>query len=121
MLLSSQRMSQVFTEITQPTWSALIPDLLNPTDNHTPCCCRRLLYNQPDFRDIEPEVVGHCQDQGLDVVFLPKFHCELNCIEQCWGYAKRVYRELPESPREADLERNVQKALDAIPLETIRR
>ena len=92
-----------------------------PWNPLTPCCCRRLLYNQPDFRDIEPEVVGHCQDQGLDVVFLPKFHCELNCIEQCWGYAKRVHRELPESPREADIERNVQKALDAIPLETIRR
>ena len=28
-------MNQVFTEIIQPTWSTLIPDLINPTNHHT--------------------------------------------------------------------------------------
>lgn len=92
-----------------------------PWSPGSPCCCRCLLYNQPDFRDIEPKVVGHYQEHGMEVIFLPKFHCELNCVEQCWRYAKWVYRELPESSRETDLACNIQKALNSVPLKTIRQ
>ncbi len=74
-----------------------------PWNPSVPCCCRRLLFNQPDFCAVEPEIVTYCRERGHEVVYLPKFHCELNCIEQCWGYAKRVYREFLPSPREADL------------------
>ncbi|KAJ7434379.1 hypothetical protein B0H11DRAFT_734016, partial [Mycena galericulata] len=42
-------------------------------------------------------------------------------IEQCWGYAKRIYRLNPESSREDALERNALAALDAIPLASMRR
>ncbi len=85
------------------------------------CCCRRLLFNEPDFRDVESLLESHCKSRGFTVLFLPKFHCELNCIEQCWGYSKRVYREMPQSSAEADLEKNVIAALDAVPLKSIRR
>ncbi|RDX56410.1 hypothetical protein OH76DRAFT_1477023 [Lentinus brumalis] len=85
------------------------------------CCCRRLLFNEPDFRDVETLLETHCRGRGVDVLFLPKFHCELNCIEQCWGHAKRTYRKFPPSSAEADLERNVVAALDAVPLVSIRR
>ena len=54
-------------------------------------------------------------------MFLPKFHCELNFIEQCWGYAKRIYRLYPESSREDILESNALKALGSVPLESMRR
>ena len=88
------------------------------------CCCRRLLYNEPDFAGVESILESHCRKSGVPVIFLPKFHCELNPIESCWGYAKKRYRELPASTgrgAEADLERNVLKVLDEVPLESIRR
>ncbi|KAI1781774.1 hypothetical protein LXA43DRAFT_1105349 [Ganoderma leucocontextum] len=85
------------------------------------CCCRRLLFNQPDFRDVESLLETHCKTRGFPILFLPKFHCELNFIEQCWGYAKRVYRQAPPSSLEADLERNALEALEAVPLVSIRR
>ncbi|KAH7903801.1 hypothetical protein BJ138DRAFT_1131235 [Hygrophoropsis aurantiaca] len=62
-----------------------------------------------------------CEARGFQVLFLLKFHCELNFIEQCWGYAKRVYREFPPSSSEADLERNIIAALDSILVESMRR
>ncbi|KDQ53649.1 hypothetical protein JAAARDRAFT_136897 [Jaapia argillacea MUCL 33604] len=90
-------------------------------DERKPCCCRRLLYNQPDFVNVESRLETMCKARGYQVVFLPKFHCELNFIEQCWGAAKRKYRLNPTSSTEADLERNVVSALDSIPLTQMRK
>ncbi len=87
----------------------------------TNCCCRRTLYCQPDFANVVSVLEIHCRERGFSVIFLPKFHCELNFIEQCWEYAKRVYRHFPVSSKEADLERNVIEALDSVPLVSMRR
>lgn len=95
-----------------------------PPPNKISCCCRRLLYNQPDFVAVESILETCCKARGFQVIFLPKFHCELNPIEQCWGYAKGKYRELPLAPGrsvEAELEKNVIKSLDSVPLECIRK
>ena len=83
------------------------------------CCMRRILYNQPDFRDVASILEGHCEQRGFQVLFLPKFHCKLNPIEQCWGFAKRVYWKCPPSTLEADLERNTVAALNTVPLVSI--
>lgn len=63
----------------------------------------------------------HASGNRQMIIFLPKFHCKLNFIEQCWGYAKRLYRMFPESSREDVLEKNALEALDAVPLESMRR
>ena len=55
------------------------------------------------------------------VLFLPKFHRELNFIERCWGYAKRLYRLCPESSQEDQLEKNTLHSLEEIPLDTMRK
>jgi hypothetical protein len=87
----------------------------------TDCCCRRLLYNEPDFANVPSLLEIECSARGFRVIFLPKFHCELNFIEQCWGYAKRTYRKFPASSKEADLEMNVINALASVPLTSMRR
>ena len=75
--------------------------------------------NQPDFAEQGSEILG--QDFGFEVIFLPKFHCELNFIEQCWGHAKRVYRQYPVSSKEEDLEKNLLTALESVPLSVVRK
>ncbi|KAJ3560170.1 hypothetical protein NP233_g11010 [Leucocoprinus birnbaumii] len=91
-----------------------------PADS-TDCCCRWLLYNQPDFLAVESRLEKFAWEQGYKVLFLPKSHCELNFIEQCWGYAKREYRLFPPSSASDILEKNVLKVLGDIPVESMRR
>ena len=85
------------------------------------CCCRRILYEQPDFVNVKSNLETHCEARGFAVMFLPKFHCEINFLEQCWGHSKRTYRMNPPSTAEADLERNVMTALDGIGIDQMRR
>ena len=87
----------------------------------TGCCVRRVLYNQPDFKSVRSMLEDACAQRGSRVLFLPKFHCELNFIEQCWGYAKRVYRQYPPSTDEEDLKKNLLSALESVPLATMRK
>lgn len=82
----------------------------------TSCCCCRILYNQHDFANVPSLLEITCRAKGFTIIFLPKFHCELNFIEQCWGYAKRIYRMNPESSQEDVLQKNALAALEAIPL-----
>jgi len=60
-----------------------------------------------------------CEARGFHTIFFLKFHCELNFIEQCWGYLKQVYRELPVLSKEADLKWNILAALESVPLQSI--
>jgi hypothetical protein len=85
------------------------------------CCCRRILFTQPDFANQKSMLEEHCEARGYEVIFFPKFHCELNCIEQSWGFAKRIYRMFPSSSKEEDLERNMNAALDSVPLKSMRK
>lgn len=91
------------------------------TPGATRCCQRRVLYNQPDFVEQNSALELKAKARGFEVIFLPKFHCELNFIEQCWGHAKRCYRRYPLSSKEDDLERNMLAALESVPLETMRK
>lgn len=85
------------------------------------CCCRRMLFNEPDFANVDSILQTTCNSRGFRVLFLPKFHCELNFIEQCWGRAKSVYRTYPPSSREDHLEENTIRSLESIPLSMMRK
>ncbi|RDB19555.1 hypothetical protein Hypma_013355 [Hypsizygus marmoreus] len=87
----------------------------------TICCCHRIMFNEPDFVNVDSILETEAKARGFQVVFLPKFHCELNFIEQCWGYVKRRYRMFPPSSKEDDLERNVLASLEEVEVVTMRR
>ncbi|KIJ48164.1 hypothetical protein M422DRAFT_162848 [Sphaerobolus stellatus SS14] len=57
-------------------------------DSKASRCCWQVLYNQPDFVGQKSALVELIEAHGHLVIFYPKFHCELNFIEQCWGATK---------------------------------
>lgn len=63
-----------------------------PTHKGKGCCAERLLAEQPDFASqpcLMEEVVKR---RGHLLIFIPKFHAELNFIERYWGRAKKFMR-----------------------------
>ena len=82
----------------------------------TRCCCCQVLYNQPDFIRIASILETTCHAKNVQVLFLPKFHCELNFIKQVWGCAKHIYCQFPPLSKESDLEKNVICTLDSLSL-----
>ena len=54
---------------------------------------RTVLANHDDFRMEQTIVERFLSDRGHIVLFVPKFHCELNPIERVWGQAK-VYTRM---------------------------
>ena len=85
------------------------------------CWYHWVLFNQLDFAMVESSLETYCKSCGVEVIFLPKFHCELNFIEKCWGYAKFIYWHYPASSKEADLECNMLAALETVPLKSMRK
>ena len=94
-------------------------DFKCPPDR-TDFCCHQLMYGQSDFANVESIIETTCCSCGFKVIFLPKFHYELNFIEQCWGFSKWVYQMKPWPSLEEMLEHSVVKSVEAVPLETMR-
>jgi hypothetical protein len=80
------------------------------------CCCHHILFNQPDFVKQKSALEELIESRGHLCDFYPKFHCELNFIEQYWGAAKFRYHATPPTPHIDAMEANVKSCLDAIPL-----
>ncbi|KAF7299489.1 hypothetical protein MIND_00899000 [Mycena indigotica] len=91
------------------------------TTTNTKCCLRKMMYSEPDFKNQKSILEEHCERRGYCVLFSPKFHLELNFIEQCWGYAKRIYWMYPESTSEDALRANLLQAVASVPIESMRR
>ncbi|KAG9127209.1 hypothetical protein FRC07_000213, partial [Ceratobasidium sp. 392] len=72
------------------------------------------MASQPDFQKQKTMLQLVAKEHGCSFVYLPKYHCELNPIEQCWGAAKQVYRKKPFSSSEADLHDNMLDSLDSV-------
>ena len=79
---------------------------------------RKEIATHSDFRDEKTKLEHFLLDQRHICIYLPKFHCELNPIERCWGQAKRYTRAYTNYtfPR---LHKNVPLALDSVSEENI--
>ena len=92
-----------------------------PPDHAMNCCQCHVLFNQKDFVEVKSVLETTVKFHGVQLVFVPKFHCEANFLEQNWGYAKQEYRHYSPSGKESDLEKNTILALEPVPLESMRR
>lgn len=87
----------------------------------TDCCCRRLLFTQPDFEAQKPQLQEFIESRGHICDFYPRYHPECNFIEQYWGYTKYHYRLSPQTKKIDEMEQNVLACLDKATLLQIRR
>ena len=80
---------------------------------------RKEISTHPDFMNEMTKLEHFLHDRGHVCIMLPKFHCELNPIERCWGQAKRYTRSFANYtlPR---LRTNVPNGLDSVTLDNIK-
>ena len=87
----------------------------------TDYCCWRIMFSQPDFVAQKSHLEEYITSRGHICDFYPKFHCELNFIEQYWGVVKLRYQSSPKTADMDAMERNVIACLDDVPLLQIKR
>ena len=80
------------------------------------CCSRCLLFSQLDFNSQKLHLEEYITSHGHICDFYPKYHCELNFIEQYWGAAKFCYRSSPLTLDIDAMEKNALACLDEVPL-----
>ena len=80
---------------------------------------RAEISSHPDFKHEKTKIDHFLSSKGFGCLFLPKFYCELNPIERCWGQAKRFTRAHC-SYTIAGLRKNVPQGLDYVTVDNIR-
>lgn len=102
----------------------LIAGLYDDNDpERTGCCMRRLFFMQPDIE--QPGAQNAVADyfdtlEYCDVVFLPKYHCELNPIERKWSFVKNQCRDDCDYTLQS-MRINVPKYLNEMPKVLVRK
>jgi hypothetical protein len=56
------------------------------------CCAYRILSMEPDFMEQAEWLTEVVRAHGCNIIFYPKYHCELNYIELVWGWLKQYHR-----------------------------
>ena len=57
------------------------------------CCATTILSLEPDFFEQRDALTEAVEGHGFNILFYPKYHCELNFIENVWGWLKQFYRK----------------------------
>lgn len=86
----------------------------------TSCCASRILSIQPDFKEQGSLIQEIVTSAGHLVIFLPKYHCELNFIEYFWGATKKYLRDRCDYTFNT-LKQNMPLALASTLIQTIRK
>lgn len=80
---------------------------------------RKELSSHSDFKEEKTKLEHFLNDRGHVCIMLPKFHCELNPIERCWGKAK-LYTKAYTNYTFPRLQSNIPSALDTVSKENIK-
>jgi len=72
-----------------------------------------------DFRFQKTRVEEMILSKGHRVMFLPKFHCELNLIERVWCQAEQFTRSHCDYSF-PNLEKTIDEAFDSVSLELMK-
>ena len=54
---------------------------------------RALLSEQPDFKNVKPELQDEVERRGHILLFGPKCHPECMFVEMCWAHVKHYCRQ----------------------------
>ena len=81
---------------------------------------RIIFSNRDDFKREQTVVEKYLSDHGHMVLFIPKFHCEMNPIERIWGQAKVFTRNFTNFTFR-HLREIINPALDSVSVDTIRK
>lgn len=84
------------------------------------CCARALLAAQQDFKEQKSRLQEEIEAAGHEVIFYPKFHCEINFIEHFWCGVKWWLRDHCEYSING-LRRNLPEALHSVTPTSINR
>ena len=101
-----------------PGFKCLVPEA---PDREASYCCQCMLFNQDDFVSQKPQLQELIESHKHLCDFYPKYHCELNFIEQYWGAAKLHFRVAGRAKTLDQMEKAMIKCLDNVPLNQIRR
>jgi len=82
----------------------------------TNCCCRRLLFSQPDFTGQKLQLQKAIKCYGHLYDFYPKYYCKMNFIEQYWGSMKLQFRAMGHITTMEEMEAKVVECLDDVSL-----
>ena len=81
---------------------------------------RIILSHHDDFKREQTVVEKYLSDRGHMVLFIRKFHCELNPIERVWGQAKVFTRKFTNFTFK-HLREIINPSLDSVSVDTIRK
>jgi hypothetical protein len=85
------------------------------------CCASYVLSQEPDFKAQVEWLTEVVQAADFDIIFYPKYHCELNYIEMVWAWVKSHHRRNCTYTFK-DLEQDLPKTLtELMPLSFVRK
>jgi hypothetical protein len=86
------------------------------------CCCATFVLSQEaDFKEQKEWLSEVVEASGFQIIFFPKYHCELNFIEMIWAWIKSHHRRTC-TYNYNDLKSSLPDTLESkLPLSFIRR
>jgi hypothetical protein len=58
------------------------------------CCATYVLSQEADFLEQKEWLSEVVEAAGFEIIYFPKYHCELNFIEMIWGWIKSYHRRM---------------------------